>query len=123
MRPTVTHLARGTGRGLLDHNALGLAAELAYFTFLSLFPFLICIVALASAIPSINLIENARQLVGTAAPKSIVDSMVGQMVQMSRGGNIAVIILGLLGALWSGSSALHALMSGVNRAYDQRDDR
>jgi membrane protein len=123
MRLTVKQVAKGAGRGLLDHNAMGLAAELAYFTFLSLFPFLICLVAFANAVPSINLVDNAQRLVAAAAPKAVVDSMVGQMVQMSRAGNIAVIALGLIGALWSGSSALHALMSGINRAYDSRDER
>ena len=123
MRPTVKQVAKGAGKGLLDHNAMGRAAELAYFTFLALFPFLICLVAFANAVPSINLVDNARRLVGTAAPPSVVDSLVGQMVQMSRAGNIAVIGLGLFGALWSGSSALHSLMSGINRAYDSCDER
>jgi membrane protein len=120
---TVKQIARAAGKGLLRHNALGLAAELSYFTFLSLFPFLICLVAFASAVPSINLVDNARRLVAAAAPQAVVDAMVGQMMQLSRSGNIAVIALGLAGALWSGSSALHSLMSGVNRAYGRTDQR
>lgn len=119
----VKDVARRAGKGLLAHNALGLAAELSYFTFLAIFPFLICLVALAGMLPAIDLLDEVDQLVSSAAPKAVVDAMLGQMIQLSRANNILIIGLGLAGALWSGSSAVHALMSAVNRAYDVQDRR
>lgn len=114
---------RGVGKGLLAHNALGIAAELAYFTFLAIFPFLICVVALASVMPDVSLVDEVRTLVQRILPAPVVDAMVGQMIELSRANNILIICLGLFGALWSGSSAIHSLMSAVNRAYVAKDRR
>jgi membrane protein len=116
-------VARNAGKGLLQHNAMGLAAELAYFTFLSIFPFLICLVALSHILPTPSTVGEVQTLVARVLPRAVVDSMVGQMIQLSRANNVLIIALGLMGALWSGSSALHSLMSAVNRAYDANDRR
>lgn len=102
---------------------MGIAAELAYFTFLAIFPFLICVVAFAAILPEVSVVDEVRLLVQRVLPKPVVESMVGQMIELSRANNILIILLGLFGALWSGSSALHSLMSAVNRAYLAEDRR
>src|SRR5260370_7686971 len=59
-----TEVARRTGSEVLKDNVLGLAAELAYYFFLALFPALLFLVALASFFPIHQLTD---QIVATFA--------------------------------------------------------
>ena len=105
-----------------DDNCLGLAAQLAYYFILALFPALIVVVAIASFFPRSTL----QQVIATLAPftppeaLSLIRTQLDSILANEQGGLLTV---GVLGALWSSSAALTAIIDTLNRAYDVDETR
>jgi membrane protein len=115
-------LARRTLKETVQDNCLGMAAQLAYYFFLSLFPALLIVVALTSYFPS-NLLESILALIGVFSPPEVLQVVRDQLQQIARTGHAGLLTFGLLGALWSSSSAMSAIIDTVNRAYGVREAR
>lgn len=111
-----------TWREIDDDNCLGLAAQLAYYFILALFPALIVVVAIASFFPRSTL----QQVLATLAPfmppdaLSLIRTQLDSILAAEQGGLLTV---GVLGALWSSSAALTAIIDTLNRAYDVTETR
>jgi len=100
-----------------------LAAALAYYFFLSIFPFVLFVLALATILPLRGLdawlLDNARRsLPGEAF--TLVERTVQALLARPRGG---LVSLGAVLALWTASSAFAAVVNGLNRAYRVVDPR
>jgi membrane protein len=102
---------------------LGLAAQLAYYFFLALFPALLCLIALASLFPIHQLTDEMVRLLGPFAPADVLRIIQEQMRRLAARDDHGLFSLGLLGALWSSSAAMVAIVSALNRAYDIADER
>jgi membrane protein len=118
-----TELFKRTYKELMDDDALGLAAQLAYYFFLALFPAILCVIALASFLPLHNLTDEIVSSLGRFAPEEMLTIIREQLVRLSNGNDGGVFTLGLLGALWSSSAAMVAMISAMNRAYDIDEGR
>ena len=116
-------ILRRTVRDTLNDDAQGLAAQLSYYFFLSLFPALLCLIAFASFFPLQNLIDDATALLQPFAPRQVIEIIQQQMVAIADSEDSTLIGLGLLGALWSSSAAMGAVVNAMNRAYDIEDSR
>jgi membrane protein len=116
-------LLKRTWREFQDDDALGLAAQLAYYFFLALFPALLFLIALASFFPLGDLAANATQSLQRVAAPGIVDIIRGQLTQLSGSADGGVLSFGVLAALWSSSAAMVAIIDALNRAYDVEDGR
>jgi len=116
-------LFRRTIRETMRDDAQSLAAQLAYYFFLALFPALLCLIALASLFPLENLTDDVTRLLGPIAPPEIIAIIQQQMLRISQGDNAGLFSLGLLGALWSSSAAMTAVFNAMNRAYDIEEGR
>src|SRR5438477_2885054 len=100
----------------VSDNCLGLAAQLAYYFFLSLFPALLVVVALTSFFPP-NLLEQILAWFGAFTPPDALQIVSEQIHQIMLGGHAGLLTFGVLGALWSSSSAMNATIDTLNRAY------
>jgi membrane protein len=109
---------RRTYREVVADDAQALAAELSYYFFLSLFPALLCLIAIASFFPLQNLTDDVVRLFGRFAPAEMLDLIRQQMIKIGEGRNGGLLSVGLLGAVWSSSGAMVAVVSAMNRAYD-----
>jgi membrane protein len=111
-----------TWREINEDNCLGLAAQLAYYFILALFPALIVVVAIASFFPRSTL----QQVIATLAPftppeaLALIRTQLDAILANEQGGLLTV---GVLGALWSSSAALTAIIDTLNRAYDVEETR
>src|SRR5438477_6694550 len=114
---------RRTYREIIADDAQALAAELSYYFFLSLFPALLCVIAIASFFPLQNLTDNVVRLLGPFAPAEMIDLIKQQMIKIAENRNGGLLSIGLLGALWSSSGAMVAAVSAMNRAYDIEEGR
>ncbi|MEC5424172.1 YihY/virulence factor BrkB family protein [Virgibacillus sp. C22-A2] len=106
---------------ILDVDVFGLAAQLAYFFLLSLFPFLLFLLTIVGYLP-IEEIE-VIDFISTYAPAQIVeliDTNVSQLVTQQNGG---LLSFGIIGTLWAASNGVNALMRTFNRAYEVSEDR
>jgi membrane protein len=116
-------LIRRTVKDAVRDDAPGLAAQLAYYFFLALFPALLCILAIASFFPLQNFTDDVIRLLGPLAPREAVDVIRQEMLKISEGNHGGLLTIGVLGAIWSSSSATMALIGAMNRAYDITDSR
>jgi membrane protein len=116
-------LAKRTYREAMDDDALGLAAQLAYYFFLSLFPALLCLLAVASLFPLENLVDDMIGTLGPFAPREVVEIIRQQMLSLSERNDTGLLSVGLLGAIWSSSAAMVAVTSSMNKAYDIEEGR
>ena len=111
------------GRAAYEGDCLGSAAELAFFWFLAIFPGLLFVVALAGSFPVQRQIDAVVEGLARVAPGDVVALVREQLVQIAIGPPPGVLVLSLLGALWTSSSAMAAIIETLNRAYHVREDR
>jgi membrane protein len=112
-----TILAR-TGREFIADDCLNLAAQLAYYFFLAIFPALLVLLSIASFFPLHELSDNVTAALAPIAPGDVLRIVRDQMARISNADHGGILTLGLLGALWTSSTALTSIVSALNRAYD-----
>ena len=97
------------------------AAGLAFYGFLGLFPALLAVVSLYGLVSDPRAIQNAIYGVARSLPPAGRDAVIGELSNFvardSRSLSLSMI-LGFLAVLWSASSAMSVLVRSVNVAYD-----
>jgi membrane protein len=115
-------VVKRTIKGTIDDNCLGLAAQLAYYFFLALFPALLFLLALASFFPS-QLIQDLLSSLAVVAPPAVLSIIRDQLTKIAAGDDRGLLTLGIVGAIWSSSAAVGAMIDAMNRAYDVKESR
>ena len=115
---TWRELARRTIADTLEDDCPGLAAQLAFYFFLSVFPALLFIVALVGLLPIDARITAAIDRLETFLPPEILQFLRTQLESALAGGQGGLLTIGVIGAIWSSSSAVTAIITALNRAYD-----
>jgi membrane protein len=116
-------LFRRTLKEAQADDCLGLAAQLAYYFFLALFPAILCVLAVASFFPISNFIDDVVRLLQPIAATDVLTLLEDQLRRISNADNSGVLTFGLIGALWSSSAAIVAIIGSLNRAYDIDEGR
>jgi membrane protein len=116
-------LLRRTAKDARQDDILGLAAQLAYYFFLALFPAILFVIALASFFPLANFIDEVTRALRPIAPAEALGFIEDQLLLVSNADSGGILTLGILGAVWSSSAALVALIGALNRAYDIEESR
>lgn len=102
-------------------DVFGLAAQLAYFFLLSLFPFLLF---LFNLIGFFRLEEEViLQTIADYAPVQVYDLIetnIDTLLTMQSGSLLSV---GIIGTLWAASNGVNAVRKALNRAYGIRPTR
>ena len=115
-------ILKRTFKEVIDDNCLGLSAQLAYYFFLSLFPALLVVVALTSFFPY-HVLDAILNWFGKFTPPDVLNIIKAQIEQITKSGNAGLLTFGVLGALWSSSSAMSAIIDTLNRAYGVKEAR
>jgi membrane protein len=118
-------IVRRTWVGMLQDNASGRAAQLAYYFFFSLFPALIAASALIGLVAS-SVRKFSDQLVaylGTVIPSSAYQMVWGIFNETTHASSGGKLIIGLAVALWSASSGTVAIQEAFNAVFKVNDDR
>ena len=115
-------ILKRTFQEMLDDNCLGLAAQLAYYFFLSLFPALLVVVTLTSFFP-FQLLDKILDWFARFTPPDVLDIVKAQILQIRHSGNTGLLTFGIFGALWSSSSAMSSVIDTVDRAYGVKESR
>ena len=119
---TWTELVKRTVRETISDNALGLAAQLAFYFLLALVPAIAFVVAVASFFPPRLLDDMVSSLAGLAPP-DVVRILREQLDALAGGSNGGILTAGLAMALWSSSAAIVSIIDAMNRAYDIEEGR
>jgi membrane protein len=104
-------------------KGFGLAAQLAYYFFLALFPALLVLIALAGVFTDAGLVERLVNMMSGAVPPDVISIIRDQLIRISQGQQGGILTFGVLAALWSSSAAIVSLIDSLNGAYDVEDSR
>lgn len=122
-RRGVLKIVVGVAKQVAGGNALGLAAQLAYYFFFALFPFLLCLVAFASFFPIHGLLSRLLMTIEPFLPTSANQLLAHQLTSAFAHPRGGLLTFGLLVALWSASSGIAALISALNEAFGVAETR
>ena len=109
--------------GFLVDDGWPISSHIALSMLTSMFPFLIFITALGGFLGASDLADTATKLIFEAWPQGVAGPIAGEVqnvLTQPRGG---LLTIGGLLALYFSSSAVEALRTGLNRAYDAIDPR
>ena len=116
-------LVKRTLRETQADNGLGLAAQLAYYFFLALFPALLFLIALTSFLPTGDVVGRTVSALQGVAPPDVLEIIRRQLEQITSSQSGGILTFGFVAALWSSSAAMVAIIDALNRAYDVEDAR
>ena len=116
-------LLKRTAKETSEDDCLGLAAQLAYYFFLALFPAVLFVLALASFFPLTNFIDDVVRVLRPVAPADVLGFLEEQLRRISNADSGGILTIGILGAIWSSSAAVVAIVGSLNRAYDIEEGR
>ena len=117
-------VAKHTWAEILDDDVFGRAAQLAYYFFLALIPFLIFVIASLSVFGTA---DRGRELLfkffADALPPAafeLIDMTFRQIIQSSGPLKMS---FGILASVWSASMGMTAIMDTLNAAYKVKETR
>jgi membrane protein len=119
-------IAKRTAKEVKQDQVPLLAAGVAFYSLLALFPAIIAGVSIYGLVADPATVrDQIAKLTETLSPETA--TLVGEQLKQvtsGAGGALGVAtILGILTALWSASSGMKALITGVNLAYDETETR
>jgi membrane protein len=106
------------GDNLVENDGVELAGYLSFLELLSLFPFLVIIVATAGFFGQSELGVQLIQLLISHAPHDAVEALKPRIEEIISGPPQGLLTISILGALWTSSSAVEGFRTVLNRAYN-----
>ncbi|GAA4813371.1 YihY/virulence factor BrkB family protein [Streptomyces ziwulingensis] len=124
-RRTAWLLLKDTVNSCMEYRILGLAAEAAFFTLLSVPPLLLSVLGLIGYVDlwigadttdslRVNLLDASRAVLSERGVKEITEPILDDVM---KGGRPDVISIGFLFALWSGSRAVNVFIDTITVMY------
>ncbi|MCL7365597.1 MULTISPECIES: YihY/virulence factor BrkB family protein [Streptomyces] len=124
-RKTAWLLLKDTVNSCMEYRILGLAAEAAFFTLLSVPPLLLSLLGLLGYVDSWigadtteslrnNILDASRAVLSEKGVKQITEPILDDVM---KGGRPDVISIGFLFALWSGSRAVNVFIDTITVMY------
>jgi len=102
----------------LATDVWAIASYIALATLMSLFPFLILVTAIAGAIGSSALGDEAGRILLDAWPKEVADPISSDIREVMTTVPSDILTVSALFAVYFASSGIESLRVGLNRAYD-----
>jgi membrane protein len=104
-----------------DDEIGALGAQMTYYLILAFFPFLIFLMTIVSytSVTSTNILEYISPVVAHDT-YTVIETFVNEILKT---GNSTLLSIGMIGTLWASSSGLMAIIKGLNKAYDEEEDR
>lgn len=101
----------------INHDGIEHAGYLAFLGLLSLFPFLVFLMAITGFIGE-NLAQSELiDLIVSNLPTHVVEGLRPRMLEIITGPSQSLLTVAILGAIWTSSSSVEGLRTVLNRAY------
>jgi membrane protein len=119
-------IAKRTAKEVKQDQVPLLSAGVAFYSLLALFPAIIAGVSIYGLVADPTTVrDQIAKLTETLSPET-ADIVGKQLTEVTSGAGGALgvaTVIGILTALWSASSGMKALITGVNLAYDETETR
>lgn len=107
---------------ILKDDLVNLAAEMAYFFVLALFPFFVVLAALAGFLPYTNLWTNVSHEIIQHFPSEARDLVLQTLLNLAHK-NKTFLSIGFVFTVWASSSGLVSVMENLSRVYEVPETR
>lgn len=107
----------------INDHLVDYAGSIAFSAILSIFPFLLCAVALASVVIDPKTLAAIVEQVRRVAPAQAATVIVEHLDAMVSNARHTLVTFSGLGALWAASGTVGALTAAFNTAYDAVETR
>ena len=119
--PFLTLLRQVTG-GVVNDDCSDMAAKMAFYFILALFPFLIFLAAMVGFLPFTNLWDKVVSWMMLYLPTDLRRSVLVTILGLTKG-RTGFLSFGVIGTAWTSSSGFVALMESLSVAYGVEDAR
>jgi membrane protein len=116
--PLWLELTKRTVAEIFDDGCPGLAAQLAFYFLLALFPALAFLLSVLAYLPVSAAISDVLLRSQDFLPAEIVALVREQAQHVLAGGPAGLLTAAIAGAIWSSSSAVTSIITALNRAFD-----
>src|SRR5215213_5732219 len=116
-------LLKRTVKESIADDVLNLAAQQAYYFFFALFPAILAVISIASFFPVDDFAGTVSGSLSRVAPGEVTSIVTDQLRKISDTNAGGLLTLAFLFTLWSSSSAVMAMCSTLNAAYDITEGR
>jgi membrane protein len=119
-------IAKRTMKEVKQDQVPLLGAGVAFYTLLALFPAIIAGVSIYGLVADPETVrDQIDRLTQMLSPETatILNQQIRQVTSSAGGALGVATVVGILTALWSASSGMKALITGVNLAYDETESR
>lgn len=106
---------------ITDGDVSGLAAQLAYFFLLSLFPLLIFMVTLLPYLPFSQ--SDILNVISDFAPGETMDMIHSTLNEVMSNRNTGLLSFSIIATIWSASNGMNAVVKSLNDAYEVGETR
>src|ERR671916_1561751 len=116
---------KATIQGFQRDDALGLAAQLAFYLILALFPFILVLVSLMGTFFNQELASEVLGYFRQVMPEQayeVIETFTGNIISGDAEAP-ELFTFGILFTIWAASGAFAALINALNRAYDVQETR
>ena len=119
-------IVKRTQKEIKTDNVTLIAAGVAFYSMLAIFPALIAVVTIYGLVANPN--DVARQVASFAenlppGAGDLLTNQLGKIVAASHRSLSIALAISLVGALWSASAGIQALVKGLNLIYDEQETR
>jgi membrane protein len=104
-------------RDTIRHDGIEHAGYLAFLFILSLFPFLIFLVSIASIIGNLDIGTNLISVLINSVPEKFLSAVKPRIEEITSGPPQSVLTIAFIGIIWTASSAVEGIRTILNRAY------
>jgi membrane protein len=109
-----------------EDNVTLLAAGVAFYAMLAIFPAIIAVVTVYGMVADPNQVESQVGEFAKSLPSGADELLTEQLRNVTQAGRQSLSIglaVSLLAVLWSASSGVQGLVKGLNLVYDERESR
>jgi membrane protein len=111
-------LTKRTASEVIEDGCAGLAAQLAFYFLLALFPALAFLLSLLAYVPVSAAVGDVISRLQGVLPGEIVALVRDEADHLLAGRPAGLLTAAIAGAIWSSSSAVTAIITALNRAFD-----
>ena len=119
----VKRFSRDLVKHFLDDNVQNVAAMMAYYAVLALFPMLFFVLSVALLVIPRDTIQQGIQMASQTLPPGVKDILANRADQLISAAGAGFAVLGAVLALWGASRGTVSMMQALNDMFHKKETR